>query len=334
MTGADVLERRYRRLMCWYPAGHRREHEDEMIGVLMSAARSGQRRPGPGESVNLLWGAAQIRLRMALASAADPGWRDSLAIVSVILPLLYLLADAIPPAMIWYRDSGSTGPLLSLAELHGLLSALIFSDPLGRGALVPLILVILVLCRCRRAAALLAAAVVIFYLAYMTVHGYYQYLGPQVILVLCAAALEIAALTASPGPRRGLQLMTSKRWACASAAGTAAGIAAGLDLRFADQFWQELIVGVLVAVITATMALTSPMSRRILVLLAAPVYYYTILNVMPTMGPLRNTLTDTPLAALILLGVLAISRRSLRRPGDMSPPKADGQSGPGSSQSA
>ena len=337
-----MLERRYRRLLSWYPAGHRRQHEDEMIGVLMSAARSGQRRPGPGESANLLRGAAQIRLRMALDSAADPAWRDSLAIVSVVLPLLYLLAGAVQPAMMWYRERDWPSnvrqpPLASLPALHSFLSRVIFSDPLGAigsgGALVALVLVVLVLCRRRRAAALLAAAVMIFYIAYLAVHVYYPYVGPGDSLVLCAAGLEITALTASPGPRRGLQLMTWKHWTYASAAGAAAGVAAGLDLPFAEQSWQELIVGVLVAVITGA-ALTSPMSRRILILLAVPMYYYTILNVMPTTGPLQVTLTYTPLATLMLLGILAITHRLRRRPGVVSPRKADGQSGPGNSQSA
>ena len=43
------LERQYRRLLAAYPAEHRREHGEEMIGVLLAAARPGQVRAGrPG----------------------------------------------------------------------------------------------------------------------------------------------------------------------------------------------------------------------------------------------------------------------------------------------
>lgn len=36
---AAPLERRYRRLLRAYPAWHRQENADEMLGVLLSAAR-------------------------------------------------------------------------------------------------------------------------------------------------------------------------------------------------------------------------------------------------------------------------------------------------------
>ena len=46
MSAAAVLEGRYRRLLAMYPAEHRRKHQDEMLGVLMTGARAGQHRPG------------------------------------------------------------------------------------------------------------------------------------------------------------------------------------------------------------------------------------------------------------------------------------------------
>ena len=63
------LERRYRRLLAWYPAGYRRDHEEEMLGVLLAAARAGQRR-ALAHAVNLIWGALRIRVR------AGPGPLD------------------------------------------------------------------------------------------------------------------------------------------------------------------------------------------------------------------------------------------------------------------
>lgn len=62
MTHADGLERGYRRLLAWYPQAYRRENEQEILGVLMAAAREGQRRPAPAEAVDLLRGALWMRL--------------------------------------------------------------------------------------------------------------------------------------------------------------------------------------------------------------------------------------------------------------------------------
>jgi len=49
-----ALERRYRRLLRWYPPSHREAHRDEMLGVLLDAARPGQRMPGAGQALNLV----------------------------------------------------------------------------------------------------------------------------------------------------------------------------------------------------------------------------------------------------------------------------------------
>jgi hypothetical protein len=73
-----------------YPAEHRRKHQDEMLGVLMTGARAGQHRPGLADTANLAWGALLIRLRPARPGTAWPFWRDALAVVSVLLPLMVL----------------------------------------------------------------------------------------------------------------------------------------------------------------------------------------------------------------------------------------------------
>ncbi len=59
----DVLERRYRRWLRCYPRSFRREHEAEMIAVLMAGAGSDQRRPRIAECLDLLIGAVSMRLR-------------------------------------------------------------------------------------------------------------------------------------------------------------------------------------------------------------------------------------------------------------------------------
>ena len=41
MTDAAELERRYRRLLKYFPARYRREHEEEIVSVLMAGAGEG-----------------------------------------------------------------------------------------------------------------------------------------------------------------------------------------------------------------------------------------------------------------------------------------------------
>jgi hypothetical protein len=88
---SGTTERRYRLLLGWYPAGHRRAHEDEMLGVLMSAAREGQQWPRPGEAANLICGALKIRLRPAPPGGRLTSWRDALAVFSLAVPLIMLV---------------------------------------------------------------------------------------------------------------------------------------------------------------------------------------------------------------------------------------------------
>jgi hypothetical protein len=63
MTNSRRLERRYRRLLAFYPKAFRREHEGEILAVLMAAATEGQQHPGLAESANLLGHAIFMRLR-------------------------------------------------------------------------------------------------------------------------------------------------------------------------------------------------------------------------------------------------------------------------------
>ena len=62
MTDQAKLERRYRRLLAWYPRAFRRENEQEMLAVLMACARDGQRRPGLAGSANLIRNGLRMRL--------------------------------------------------------------------------------------------------------------------------------------------------------------------------------------------------------------------------------------------------------------------------------
>ena len=63
MTDSTRLERRYRRLLAFYPKAFRRDREQEIGAVLMAGAAEGQRRPRLAESLDLLRSAIFMRLR-------------------------------------------------------------------------------------------------------------------------------------------------------------------------------------------------------------------------------------------------------------------------------
>jgi hypothetical protein len=72
MTDTADLERRYRRLLKCFPARYRREHEQEILSVLMAGAKQGQRRPGLADSADLVISAVFMRWREA---TRQPRWR-------------------------------------------------------------------------------------------------------------------------------------------------------------------------------------------------------------------------------------------------------------------
>jgi hypothetical protein len=57
------LERGYRRLLAWYPTWFRQDNEEEVLAVLMACAQDDQTRPSREATIDLLKGAARMRLR-------------------------------------------------------------------------------------------------------------------------------------------------------------------------------------------------------------------------------------------------------------------------------
>src|SRR5580692_2505302 len=70
MTDQAELERRYRRLLAWYPRAFRRESGPEILAVLLAAAAAGQQRPGLAESADLIRGGLWMRLRPSVPKSA------------------------------------------------------------------------------------------------------------------------------------------------------------------------------------------------------------------------------------------------------------------------
>ncbi|WP_306210035.1 hypothetical protein [Actinoplanes sp. RD1] len=79
-----ALELRYRRLMMAYPAAHRREYEDEMLAVLMTGTRPGQRRPSLGDAADLLRAGFAARLGQGLRAVRGEAWRDAAAVAGLL----------------------------------------------------------------------------------------------------------------------------------------------------------------------------------------------------------------------------------------------------------
>lgn len=354
MTGpaaATRLERRYRRLLALYPGDHRREHAEEMLGVLLAAeawphpgraGRLGRLARHAADGADLVAGAARIRARQAQSRlrrarpVRDPRWSDALAVVSVVAPLLLLVAALAEVNIPQAAASSVTG------HPHWLrASALGAGDlPVAAGALVAA----LAFSRARRTAgvsALAAAAGQAAAGAWRPGRSFGGYANPALAFTILLAGTAAAALLLSPGPDRGVALLTrpgtALTGACAlilggfSAGGQAwlgtapgAGRAGGLTLfrsEVAGLSGDLLIAAVLIVV--AACCLRAPVSRRVLALLAIPVIPYVALwqeklaadlAGAPRAGPPAPLLYLLPLflAALIVTGTRLARWRAAR----------------------
>ena len=70
MTDQANLERRYRRLLAWYPREFRDENGQEMLAVLMACAADGRRRSGLAQAADLIRGGLWMRLRPSVPRSA------------------------------------------------------------------------------------------------------------------------------------------------------------------------------------------------------------------------------------------------------------------------
>ncbi|MFE0023672.1 hypothetical protein [Amycolatopsis sp. NPDC059021] len=198
--GRTALERRYRRLLALYPRAHRAAHGEEMLGVLLDGA-AGRSRPGRAETVDLVWGAVQVRWQHALSGHRGRDRRDTLAMVSLVAPVLLML-----------------GASWSLREIVGLARADVWVQRLWLGALADVLVfsawpaaLVLGLFGMRRASVVLAwlatAALIMVVVVDLGLHWPAELAAGWVLLSVFAAV----AVTVSPGPRRGRDLLGLSR---------------------------------------------------------------------------------------------------------------------------
>ena len=189
MSHREALERRYRRLLAWYPADHRRVHAEEMVGVLLAAAPQDRRRPSIADALDLIKGGLQTRIRPGRSEGLDAGWHDTLAVASIVIPTLLFIYFAIW-LWIWASDLSIFVVLLFIA-------------------LPPA----LALLRYRRAAILICLVPLLFsgFLGAQYI-GHITWISGQVAGLFLAFLLTTLAIVLSPGPARGLQIMNAKSW--------------------------------------------------------------------------------------------------------------------------
>ncbi|GLY78402.1 hypothetical protein [Actinoallomurus iriomotensis] len=206
----SILEDRYRRLLSWYPADHRREHEQEMLGVLLAGARPGQTRPSAADVYDLLRGAVRIHLRRAVGGSTTPGWAAATAIAGFVATLL-LVAEGLrfavntPQAVSQFIEARAHRPF-SLPHM------LVQSFGTAPYWAVWLVIAVLAWRGARRPAAC-AASVLTGAQLLLVVYGTATTLWGAIFtetLVTTSLPLSLvatASLLASPGPRHGAELL-------------------------------------------------------------------------------------------------------------------------------
>ena len=117
MSDCPRLERRYRRLLGVYPKAFRREHEQEILSVLLAGSAEGQRHPRWAESVNLLRNAVFMHVRHTkLPSSWESRHARVMVPVRIAIGIWLLVLTAI---MYAYGVGGWWGALLlPSAALH------------------------------------------------------------------------------------------------------------------------------------------------------------------------------------------------------------------------
>lgn len=248
---AGGLERSYRRLLDCYPAAWRRAHEQEMVEVVMTGAPADRARPSLGEAANLAAGGLRVRCQRT-RFGGEPAWRDALAVVTVLLPLVVLTIFAAGDA--WVHDT-TYAVAFNPVNLPWLAAQLT----------VPVALAGIALARRHRRAAL-AAGTALIPLAVLAgpdpLSVTYDVVNPYVLL---AFALQVCAVTASPGPRRALALLT---WRGAALAALAVMAAAAIAVA------SYPLSTIVVVAIVAVMMVSSSLGRWLLLLLGIPLWAF------------------------------------------------------------
>jgi hypothetical protein len=204
----SALERRYRRLLAWYPAAFRRERGEEILAVLLASSPDGQRRPRLAESLDLIRSAIGIRARRTGSWLRGQQQVEGLAVFTVTAPVMLLLATILEIAIPYRLAPAAAGVRPIVARFLGAHSEigalhLLSHPPFVIALACQAVIAGLVLAGQRWLALAAIAGTVGCWIANV-------YQVPELLQVLSASVFLLAggALIASPGPRRGRQLLT------------------------------------------------------------------------------------------------------------------------------
>jgi hypothetical protein len=328
---SDALERRYRRLLAWYPAEHRRVHGEEMIGVLLASAGRGRRRPGLAETLDMMRSGLRIRLKPRQYDGVDTGWRDTLAVASIVIPAMVVMVYAVIFA--WTLDNrvsvAEPPPAAVLSVLTGFLLLI---------ALPP----VLALLGFRR------SAMVLYFMPVLMV-GF----GAPIVSgadggFFGAFLIAAVAFVLSEGPRRATQIMRPGSWVAMCGVGLALCVPEVMVRLPAlhEQVWMSrrplwlggtdytLIMIATLALIAVVGAfgvlrtLPSPIGRRLLMLLAVPAYPGVLTfatsgaSVFGPFGVVGVVYVPTVLLACVAIALMTRSRRHGQSSETLGPPDA------------
>lgn len=279
-TPSPALERRYRRLLTWYPAAHRGTYGEEMIGVLLASTPADQDRPSKADALDLIGGGLRTRLRQLRNGEGNPAWRDALAVFSVVAPIVLLgwLTAGYLAEIEWESRLRWSFLRSGLASRYGhaLLTVLI-----AAAVVVAALAICPALTRRRRTVPTAVIAVVAGAAAVIGLVQVYRVFGvndDEFTLYLSAtAAMEVLALVASPGPARGWQLL-SRRGLIVLAAISVVAIAATIASATGPQTWNYVntisdISGI-ITVLGVALTLPRPVGGRLMALWAVPGYQF------------------------------------------------------------
>lgn len=276
MTGQAGLARRYRQRLALYPRAYRRDHEDEMLAVLLEGAPPGQEFPRVAESADLIWGA--LRMRMSLARPYDGNaGSDALAAFSVLAPLL-LAGPAVVTLALHLAHAGPPPAHRFLRAFRYYEARTALASGLNLAVAGQLAVAFAIVLRLRRLALAVIAVVLGLWL-------FRPGLGIQPgnifsDFLLTCYLLEAVALIVSPGPRRGLQLLTWRSGAVVAGAAAALTVAWALTMRLAfgagyvsgGDARDNVLAVVFLIVLAVAVALFSQLGRYVVVLFAAVFY--------------------------------------------------------------
>jgi hypothetical protein len=322
MNRQDELARRYRQRLALYPRAYRHEHEEEMLAVLLECAQPGQEFPRVVESLDLIWGALRMRLRLRQVYRGNIG-SDALAAFSLLAPLL--LAGPALATLMLQLVHGPPAPGAMSSEVYA--AAIAAARGVSLAMTGQLAVAIAVVLRRRR----LALAVITVVLAVWVIDSRFGFRSLDTVgeLLLTCYALEAIALIASPGPRRGLRLLSWKSGPVLVVAAAALTVTWTLTMRFAyggafpsgrEAELSGLAVLALV-MLAAGVALFSQLGRYVVVLFAGMLCPF-VFNLGSLGGAVYIPTTEQafavqylpPVLALCAIVAVAFRRRSSRFP--------------------